>query len=224
MSLTVLPEWETVPTMRKQILVVVALFAFACGKQGGERKVDCATSVNNAVNLSAEEFKQSGVPDASIAKIREVSTARCTEDKWTDEVKKCLADAKQADDVAKCQATMSKDQNEKLAKAILAVVPPPSADQGSAEGSSTEAGSGATAPVAGLPAECNAYQAMIEKLAACDKLPAASRDMLKKTFDESSQTWANYDKLPDDAKAALTSGCKQGADALKQAAGATCGF
>jgi len=103
---------------------------------------------------------------------------------------------------------------------------PDTGSGGSAEGSgsSAEAGSGSSAPLAGLPAECNDYKAMVDKLAGCDKLPAASRDMLKKSFDDSAKAWVNLDKLPADAKTALVNGCKQGAEALKKAAGATCGF
>lgn len=207
--------------MRK-ILLVAVLALSGCGKQGSEVKADCAASVANAVNLSSEEFTKNGITATTQAKIREASVVRCKEDKWSNEVIKCLADAKKADDVSKCQAMMSKEQSDNMAKAIVAAQP----EQGAAPDTGS-AGSGSAAPtneVAGLPTECNEYKMMVEKLAACDKLPQASRDMLKKAFDDSSKAWTNIDTLPDDAKAALVATCKQGADALKQTAGATCGF
>jgi hypothetical protein len=217
--------------MRNFLLVVAVLALSGCGKKADEAKGDCTTSVTNAVNLSSEEFKKNGVTDETQAKIRESSIVRCKEDKWTNEVLKCLADAKQADAVAKCQNMMSKEQSDNMAKAIAgAMGTQPDQGSGSAPPDQGSAGSGsagsAEAPVdvAGLPAECAEYKTLVDKLATCEKLPQASRDMLKKTFDDTSKAWANMDKLPADAKAALVGGCKQGADALKQSAGAACGF
>jgi hypothetical protein len=219
--------------MRKILLLVAVLGLSACGKKADEPKGDCTASVANAVNLSAEEFKKNGVTEATVEKIRESSVVRCKEDKWTNEVLKCLADAKKADDVAKCQQMMSKEQSDNMAKAIAGAMGTQpdqgsgseTPDQGSAgSGSGSEgSGSAAEAPV-GLPPECAEYKTLVDKLATCEKLPQASRDMLKKTFDDTSKTWVNIDKLPADAKAALVGGCKQGADALKQSAGAACGF
>jgi hypothetical protein len=215
--------------MRKILLLVAVLGLSACGKKGDEPKGDCTASVTNAVNLSAEEYKKSGVTEATVAKIRESSVVRCNEDKWTNEVLKCLADAKQADDVAKCQQMMSKEQNDNMAKAIAGAMgtqPDQGSDaepDGSAGSGSAGSGSAAETP-AGLPPECVEYKSLVDKLATCEKLPQASRDMLTKTFDDTSKAWEDIDKLPADAKAALAGGCKQGADALKQSAGAACGF
>jgi hypothetical protein len=81
------------------------------------------------------------------------------------------------------------------------------------------------APATGdLPAECNDYKAMIEKLASCEKMPQQSRDALKQGYDAMSQGWANVGAMPAEAKKAMADGCKQGTDALKQAAGAMCGW
>jgi hypothetical protein len=80
------------------------------------------------------------------------------------------------------------------------------------------------APAGDLPAECGDYKAMIEKLASCDKMPQQSRDALKQGFDAMSQGWANVGSMPAEAKKAMADGCKQGTDALKNAAGAMCGW
>ena len=82
------------------------------------------------------------------------------------------------------------------------------------------AGSAAAAPAGGggdLPAECNDYKAAIESLAKCDKLPQATRDALKQSYDQTSAAWAS---IPAEGKAALGTACKAAADAVKQSAAA----
>jgi hypothetical protein len=73
-------------------------------------------------------------------------------------------------------------------------------------------------PAAGdLPAECADYKAAIDALAKCDKLPQATRDALKQSYDQTSAAWAN---VPAEGKAALGTACKSAADAVKQSAAA----
>lgn len=68
-----------------------------------------------------------------------------------------------------------------------------------------------------LPAECGEYKAAIEALAKCDKLPQATRDALKQSYDQTSAAWAS---VPAEGKAALGTACKSAADAVKQSAAA----
>ena len=75
-----------------------------------------------------------------------------------------------------------------------------------------------------LPAECNEYKGMIDKLATCEKMPQQSRDALKQSYDAMAQGWANIGSMPAEAKTAMVDSCKKAADALKQAAAATCGW
>jgi len=77
---------------------------------------------------------------------------------------------------------------------------------------------------ADIPAECNDYKAAMEKLAACDKMPQASKDALKKGYDAMSQGWATAKDLPAEAKKSMADACKQGADALMQSGKALCGW
>ena len=86
-------------------------------------------------------------------------------------------------------------------------------------GSDTAAGSAAPAGGGGgdLPAECNDYKAAIEALAKCDKLPQATRDALKQSYEQTSAAWAS---IPAEGKAALGTACKSAADAVKQSAAA----
>ena len=89
-------------------------------------------------------------------------------------------------------------------------------------GSDTAGGGGSAAPAGGggggdLPAECNDYKAAIEALAKCDKLPQATRDALKQSYEQTSAAWA---QVPAEGKAALGTACKAAADAVKQSAAA----
>jgi len=74
-----------------------------------------------------------------------------------------------------------------------------------------------------LPTECNDYKASIEKLASCDKLPQASRDALKQSFDTMSKSWANV-PADDAGKKAMSDACKGANDGIKQAAAQVCGW
>ena len=62
-------------------------------------------------------------------------------------------------------------------------------------------------------AECDDY---IAKMRACldDKVPAASRDMFKKTFDDSMKAWQEAAKT-EAGKSGLAAGCKAALDAAK---------
>jgi hypothetical protein len=92
---------------------------------------------------------------------------------------------------------------------------------GSADGSAAAAdGSAAPAAAAGdIPQECKDYQAAIEALSKCDKMPAEARDAAKKAFDAMSATWAS---ATPEAKAAAATGCKSAADSVKQSTAALC--
>ncbi len=68
-----------------------------------------------------------------------------------------------------------------------------------------------------LPAECNEYKAAIDALSKCDKLPQATRDALKQSYEQTSAAWAS---VPAEGKAALGTACKSAADAVKQSAAA----
>ncbi len=79
----------------------------------------------------------------------------------------------------------------------------------------------AAAPAAAagdLPAECNDYKAALEKVAACDKLPAAAKDAYKSAW-SGVETSLQAATTPE-TKAAVASACKAGADGLKTAAAA----
>jgi hypothetical protein len=89
-------------------------------------------------------------------------------------------------------------------------------------GNTGSAGGGIGSTIAsaagGLPPSCVEYKEIISKLSTCDKMPKESRDALKQGFDAMEQGWANIGSMPPESIKALDDGCKQGVDALKQAA------
>ena len=62
---------------------------------------------------------------------------------------------------------------------------------------------------------CLDYIRGMERLARCDKMPAASRDAMQQGID-AMLDGANVETLDASAKAALDSACRQGADAITQ--------
>ena len=70
-----------------------------------------------------------------------------------------------------------------------------------------------------LPPECAAYQSGSEKLARCEKLAPETKDVLKKSFEQSQAGWSN---LTAEGKAALATSCQRGAEALAQVIAAGC--
>jgi outer membrane murein-binding lipoprotein Lpp len=67
----------------------------------------------------------------------------------------------------------------------------------------------------GMP-ECDAYLASVEKLASCDKFPAASKDATLKGVEAMKSGWAAA--TTDDAKKMAGDACKTANDGMKQTA------
>ncbi|MBA3541571.1 MAG: hypothetical protein H0T79_18300 [Deltaproteobacteria bacterium] len=70
----------------------------------------------------------------------------------------------------------------------------------------------AAAPAGDFPAECTAYKAAVDKMMTCEKMKAAAGPM-KEAFDTS---WKQMEGLPAEGRAAMSTGCKAGADAIQQ--------
>lgn len=222
--------------MRKTLALSVVLALAACGKKEKQSVPagDCTVSVDNAINLSKEEFKKSNIPDATVPNIREASITRCKEDKWSNEVLKCFVDAKSNEEVTKCQNKMTKEQNDNIAKAITAAMaqdqgsgsetppPPDNGSAGSGSAGSGSAGSGGAAAAGEMPKDCADYKAMLDKVVACDKLPQPTRDAMKKSYDTMSKSFATIKTMPADQQKTIADGCKTAADAMKKAVGDQC--
>ncbi|MBL9018551.1 MAG: hypothetical protein JNL83_30475 [Myxococcales bacterium] len=205
-------------------LAAVSIASFGCKKKGGAGEA--------MAKMTEFKDKMCACKDSKCATgVQEEMT------KWSQEMAKNAGDKKpepmSEDDqkkyteattkMAECaQKAMSADAGGAAGSAA------PAGGEGSAapaggEGSAAPAGgegSAAAAPAGGggdLPAECKDYQAAIEALAKCDKLPQATRDALKQSYEQTSAAWAS---VPAEGRAALGTACKSAADAVKQSAAA----
>ena len=187
--------------------VAMALMSFGCKKKGGGQGEAMAKMT---------EFKD------EMCKCKDAKCAQDVSDKmmkWSESQPKGKEPPKMNEADTKKFAEVGEALGKCMQTAMGAGGAAPAADPAAA----APADPAAAAPAAAgdLPAECNEYKASIEKLATCDKMPAAARDALKKAFDDASAGWA---KLPADAKAALGTACKAGADAVMTSAKTTCGW
>jgi hypothetical protein len=196
-------------------LAGLTIASFGCKKKGGAGEAmakmgefkdqmcackdkKCADGVQDAMNKwSAENAKNAGdkpeKPDEeTMKKMQDVGT----------KYGECMAKAMGAGDMGSAGAGGSGDPGTAV----------------KTEGGSGEGSAAAPANAAGdLPAECADYKAAIESLAKCDKLPQATRDALKQSYEQTSAAWAS---VPAEGKAALGTACKAAADAVKQSAAA----
>ena len=75
-----------------------------------------------------------------------------------------------------------------------------------------------------LPPQCLEYRRAVFQLTRCDKLPKESRDALVQGFRALEDAWKSYKTMSPEARRAMSDGCKQGADALRDFATKTCGW
>jgi hypothetical protein len=136
--------------MQKLSLVFVAalsLAAFGCKKKGGG--ADCDKALDRSMELSkAELSKMPGVDDKMLGKMRDVGVTHCKDDKWSDDVRNCMVNAKTMADSQGCYGKLSQEQQDKMNKAAMELAAPP-APTGSAE---VDTGSAAVAPDTGSAA------------------------------------------------------------------------
>lgn len=127
-------------------VAALALSAFGCKKKGG----DCAGAIDHSMELSKDSMsKMPGMDDKMMGKLKDIAVSHCQEDKWPDEVLKCMSDAKaEADDQA-CFTKLTKDQQDKMNKAMMETVM--NGKGGKMGHDMNAAPSGAAAPAGGEP-------------------------------------------------------------------------
>ncbi|MFN0251276.1 MAG: hypothetical protein ACKV2T_30655 [Kofleriaceae bacterium] len=197
-------------------LATASLFAVgACKKKGGGGAGEAAAK------MSELKDQMCACKDKACAdKVQESMT------KWTTEMAgKADKNAKMDEASTKKMAELGLAYGECMTKAMMPAADPAGGGGGSAP-APTEGGGSAPAPTegggggggasTGIP-ECDEYKAAIDKLASCEAIPEATRKTMKDAFDQASGAWA---ALPAEGKAAAATGCKAGADAVKQAAAA----
>ena len=194
-------------------LAAVSIASFGCKKKGGAGEAMAKMG----------EFKD---------KMCACKDKKCADDvqdqmnKWSAENAKNAGDKPEKPDekMMKDMQEVGTKYGECMAKAMGGgdtMAPPAGSGTPPAGGSGDGAMNGGDnkAPAGGgdLPAECKDYQAAIESLAKCEKLPQATRDALKQSYEQTSAAWAS---VPAEGRAALGTACKSAADAVKQSAAA----
>jgi hypothetical protein len=193
-------------TMMLAALLVSSIAA--CGKKGGGGAgigvAECDEYLTRMDACAKKLGEKKG--GEQLTKMANMMRDSWTKDVKDEEMKKAMPDA--------CK-TAIKDMAKQMPDCDWGVAAP------AAEGSAAAAPEGsAAAPTEGggdLPAECGEYKAAIEELAKCDKLPQATRDALKQSYEQTSAAWAS---VPAEGRAALGTACKSAADAVKQSAAA----
>jgi hypothetical protein len=123
----------------------------------------------------------------------------CSAGWWPSSVLTCFERAKASKAVEGCEGKLTASQRTDLETAM----------------------SYATGMVPGLPPECQEYGAAINRLAACDKMPAQARSALLEAWKQASAGWVN---LPPDSLANLATACKTGRDAVIESGKSVCGW
>ncbi|CAN5913284.1 hypothetical protein BH11MYX2_BH11MYX2_09490 [soil metagenome] len=132
---------------------------------------------------------------------------------WGLDMTKSGTDQRPDEAMAKKMTEVSMAYGDCLAKSMSAgpVVPsPPAPAEATGQQADPIPFSGST----GIP-ECDDYKATVDKLAACDKLPAATRSIMK---DSLGQAMLAIRSLPADGKQSAATACVMGADGIKQSA------
>lgn len=197
---------------------------------------DCQATLGGVVDRMLNQELARMTPDQrqqSEGAIREMVShmqaamiASCTQDQWSADVRTCMNGAKTDAEMDRCADKLTPEQKDHVEKAVAqaagededkegAAPPPPPPD--------ATGGAPATPPAtaSALPKECQDYQAAIERLASCDKLPQESRDALKQSYETASKSWA---ALPADQMGQLAAACKAGTDAIVQSGKSVCGW
>ncbi|MFT3700007.1 MAG: hypothetical protein QM831_43080 [Kofleriaceae bacterium] len=141
----------------KNILFVAALSlsVFGCKKGGGAG--DCDAAITHSMDLAKADMKKQGTDDKLMAKLADIGKQHCKDDKWSNDVIKCIMDAKTEGDGQACYGKLTKDQQDKMNKAAMDAV---SASMGSANmGGGDMAGSAAPAAGSAAPAAGSAAPA-----------------------------------------------------------------
>ncbi|HEX4453511.1 MAG TPA: hypothetical protein VH143_21720 [Kofleriaceae bacterium] len=136
-------------TISLVVAAALSLTAFGCKKGGGS---DCTKAIDHSMELSKAAMEKSGIDAKVLEKMKGIGLQHCTDDKWSEEVTKCMVDAKTEKDSGACYTKLSSDQQDKMNKAAMALMTasaaptpapapatPPAAETGSAAGSAGSA-------------------------------------------------------------------------------------
>ncbi|HEY4179898.1 MAG TPA: hypothetical protein VGM90_23815 [Kofleriaceae bacterium] len=191
-----------------KVALLAALFAIACGK-----KSDHAEAAGSGVDALAKvtELKD------RVCACKDKDCATKVHDEyvaWGIELSKTGGSERPDEAMAKKMTEVATTYGDCFTKAMASapVAPSPPLPAEAMQQAQPIPFSGTT----GIP-ECDDYKAAVDKIVACDKMPAASRSVLK---DALGQALLSIRSLPADGRKAAATACTMGLDAIKQAASA----
>nr|HEX4315525.1 hypothetical protein [Kofleriaceae bacterium] len=141
--------------------------------------------------------------------LRDTLEHRCTADHWSERTRTCIAEEPALDAKRGCRDTLTPPQRAMLERALVELDAAPGATVPSQVSADFEACAGAPIPA------CVEYCRGLMTLAACDKVPQATRDVLRAQW---SQAMAAWNALPPDQLAQV---CAQGAMSMSQLTSST---
>jgi hypothetical protein len=104
------------------LAAALSVAAVGCKKKTG---ADCGKAITNSMAVSKADIAATpGVDDKVMAKMAEIGMQRCKEDKWGDDVVRCMSDAKTKVDAQGCYAKMSAEQRDKMNMAAMEMMTP----------------------------------------------------------------------------------------------------
>jgi len=128
--------------MSIMVVAALSLAAGGCSKKGG---ADCSKAIANGMEVGKATLPTSD--EKMMTKLREVGVKRCQEDKWSDEVLKCMIDAKTEAEGQSCYGKLTPDQQSKMNTAAMEGMSPQNAGSGNAAGSGSAGGESAGSAV-----------------------------------------------------------------------------
>ena len=133
--------------------------------------------------------------------VRDALVARCGKDGWPGAARSCMMDTKTLHDGHHCKDRLTSEQHAALDADLDAIE----------KKRATE-----------LPVECERYRLLMVKIAACGKLPQASRDALQQGYEAMARNWTR--ELAPDMRRMMIESCKQAVEAVEQIGKPICGW
>ena len=135
-----------------------------------------------------------GRDDETARDIQQVFARRCRDDKWPDDVRACMESTKSFKDPKHCRARLTISQRSHLDASLQEAAAAERARQ--------------------YPPPCLLYVELVDKMAACDRIPQATRDDMREGLERLKRNWTGLDD-PRRYKE-VSDGCKGVAEAMRQ--------
>lgn len=165
------------------------MLAVAChhGSAGTKPPLSCAETAAHVFSLLEPK-------DDHAKEVRGVFELRCTQDKWTADVRSCVLSTVSLKDPKQCKQRLPISQRSRLEADLI---------DASARARDRDA-----------PLACRTLTKVVDRMMNCDQIPRQARDAMRQGHDVMRQQWS---KLGAGERAATEDGCKAAADAIRQA-------